>query len=136
MSLTVRSRWIPKHMTSAETNDKAAAVAEQSAHGAPEKVASKEGASQRKGAPRATKAAKRGKAKTAVPKKGAKARTKAAKPTAAKKASVPRTESKGPKILEVIGRAKGATLAEIMGATRWQAHSVRASSPPPARSTA
>ena len=27
--------------------------------------------------------------------------------------------------LEMIGRAKGATLAEIMKATEWQAHSVR-----------
>ena len=31
----------------------------------------------------------------------------------------------GAKILEMIGRAKGATLAEIMKATEWQAHSIR-----------
>ena len=37
----------------------------------------------------------------------------------------PRAESKGAKIIEMIGRAKGATLAEIMKATDWHAHSVR-----------
>jgi Protein of unknown function (DUF3489) len=47
------------------------------------------------------------------------------KPTAAKKASAPRAESKGARILDMIARAKGATLAEIMKATEWQAHSVR-----------
>ena len=41
------------------------------------------------------------------------------------RAKKPRSESKGAKILELIGRAKGATLAEIMRMTKWQAHSVR-----------
>jgi hypothetical protein len=36
-----------------------------------------------------------------------------------------RTETKGAKILERIGRPRGATLAELMKATGWQAHSVR-----------
>jgi hypothetical protein len=40
-------------------------------------------------------------------------------------AKKPRAESKGAQILELIGRAKGATLAEILQATSWQAHSVR-----------
>ncbi|MBZ5594770.1 MAG: DUF3489 domain-containing protein [Acidobacteriia bacterium] len=91
-------------MTNAEANDKAAALAEQDAHVAPEKAPSKKGASQKKGAPKAKKSGK------------------AAKP---ERKATPRAESKGAKILEMIRRAKGATLAEIMKATHWQAHSVR-----------
>jgi hypothetical protein len=37
----------------------------------------------------------------------------------------PRAESKGAKILGLIGQAKGATLGQIMQATGWQAHSRR-----------
>src|SRR5258708_5467814 len=99
-----------------------AAVAEQGAHVAPEKAPSKKGASQKKGAPKGQKTAKGAKAKAAAPKKVAK---KAAKPARKKEASAPRAESKGAKIIDMIGRAKGATLAEIMKATDWQAHSVR-----------
>ena len=106
-------------MTNAETNDKAAAVAEQGANVAPEKAPSKKGASQKKGAPKAKKSAK-----AAAPKKEAKPSKKAAAKSE-RKATAPRAESKGAKILEMIGRAKGATLAEIMKATEWQAHSVR-----------
>jgi uncharacterized protein DUF3489 len=120
------------NMTNSETTaaDKAATVAEQGAHVAPEKASSKKGATRRQGAPKGQKTAKGGKAKAAVPKKGANAGKKAPKreratPAAAKKASTPRPESKGAKILEMIRRAKGATLAEIMKATNWQAHSVR-----------
>src|SRR6266849_11177600 len=103
----------------------AAAVAEQGAHVAPEKAPSKKGASQKKGAPKGQTAAKGAKAKAAAPKKEAKAGKKPAKPAPAEKASAPRAESKGAKIIDMIGRAKGATLAEIMKATDWQAHSVR-----------
>jgi hypothetical protein len=105
-------------MKNAETTatDKAAAVAEQGAHGAPEKAASKKDASHKKSAPKGQTAAKGAKTKAAK---------KAAKPAPTKKASAPRAESKGAKIIEMIGRAKGATLAEIMKATDWQAHSVR-----------
>jgi hypothetical protein len=108
------------NMTNTETNDKAAAVAEQGAHVAPEKVSSKKGATQKKGAPKAKKSAK-----GAKPKKEAKASKKAAKPARTKETSAPRAESKGAQIIDMIGRAKGATLAEIMKATGWQAHSVR-----------
>ena len=104
---------------------KDAPVAEQGAHIAPEKASSKKDASQQKGAPKGQKNAKGGKAKAAAPKKEAKGAKKAAKPTAVNKSSAPRAESKGAKIMEMIGRAKGATLAEIMKATDWQAHSVR-----------
>jgi len=105
-------------MTHAESTDKAAAVAEQGANVAPEPAPSKKGASRKKGAPRANKTAK-----TPGSKKGAKAAKKATKPK--RKAAAPRAESKGAKILDMIRRAKGATLAEIMKAAEWQAHSVR-----------
>jgi hypothetical protein len=94
----------------------AAAVAEQGAHVARELASSKKGASQKKGAPKGQKTAKGAKTK---------AGKKAAKPARTKEASAPRAESKGAKIIDMIGRAKGATLAEIMKATDWQAHSVR-----------
>ena len=104
----------------AGTTDTAAAVAEQGATVAPEKASSKKQASQRKGAPKGQKAAKGGKAK-ALPKKGATAGKKA-KPA---HASTPRAESKGAKILALIGRPKGTPLAEIVKATDWQKHSIR-----------
>jgi Protein of unknown function (DUF3489) len=113
-------------MTNAEATtitENAAAVAEQGAHVAPEKASSKKGTTEKKGAPKGKKAAKGGKAKVS-PKKQAKAGKKA-KPAHTKEVSTPRAESKGAKILELIGRPKGATLAEIQKATDWQAHSVR-----------
>ena len=99
-------------MTNEETNT-AATVAEPGAHGAPEKASSKKRASQRKAAPKGAKPAKTGKAKAAAPKKNAKANKKPAKAQRTKVAT-PRADSKGAKILEMIGRAKGATLPEIM----------------------
>jgi hypothetical protein len=110
--------------TEATTTTEAATVAEQGAQGAPEKAATNRAASQKKGAPKGPTAAKGANTKAPAPKKEAKAK-KAAKPAAAKRTSSPRAESKGAKIIEMIGRPKGATLAEIMKATDWQAHSVR-----------
>jgi hypothetical protein len=113
-------------MTNVEANT-TAAVAEQGAHVAPEAAPSKKGATRKKGAPKGQKAANGRNAKAAAPKpkKEAKTGKKATKSDRAKGASAPRSESKGARILEMIGQAKGATLAEIMTATDWQAHSVR-----------
>ena len=78
--------------------------------------------------PRARKPPRAGKPK-ATPQKEAKAGKKTgkkvAKPAHAKEASTPRAESKGAKILALIGRPKGAILAEIQQATDWLAHSMR-----------
>ncbi len=114
-------------MTNAETTtaEKNVAGAEQRPHVVSEKATLKKGATQRKGAPKGRNTAKRDRAQAIALRKEAKAGQKTAKPAPTKKASAPHTESKGGKIIEMIGRTKGATLAEIMKTTGWQAHSVR-----------
>jgi len=87
-------------MTNSETTNKTAAVAEQGAHVAPAKGGAKKAPRTKKNAP-----------------KGA-TRAKKAKPA-------PRAESKGATILGLLRRPKGASLAELMKASGWQAHSVR-----------
>ena len=61
-------------------------------------------------------------------KSGTAKKAKPAKKTArAKKASKPAAErtNKKTEVIALMKRAKGATLAEIMAATKWQAHTVR-----------
>ena len=98
-----------------------ASAGAQSAQDAPKAASSKKGATRSKGAPKGKQAAKGAKPKAAPKKQASK---KAAKP-APKEARKPRAESKTTKILNLILRPKGATLAEIMKAAGWQAHSVR-----------
>jgi len=100
------------------TTQQTAVVAEQGAPVAPGKASSKKGASPKKGAPKGQQSNQCGPAKEKQPGPSKKAPKRA-------RAIAPRAESKAARILAMIGRAKGATLAEIMKAADWQAHSVR-----------
>src|ERR1043166_6119922 len=102
-------------MTNAETSDKAATVAEQGAHVASEKAPAKRDATKTKGAPKAKKSTK-----AVEPKKAGKARRAGTQKRVTEARSNKKAED-----LAMMKRAKGATLAEIMEATGWQAHTVR-----------
>jgi hypothetical protein len=100
-------------MTKAESTDTAAKAPEPGATTAPRRAVSKKTANRKRRAPQGRKM---------IP--GAKStKTKAGKKPPHHATS--RRQSKGSQILELVGRANGATLAEIMEATSWQAHSVR-----------
>lgn len=96
----------------------AAAVAPQGATVASEPAPATKDASPQKAAPQGRKTAH-----TRQPKK-AKGRKKA-HATKHAKATAPRLETKSAKILEMIRRPKGASIAEITKVIAWQAHSVR-----------
>ena len=99
-------------MTNAEATitENAATVAEQGTHVAPETASSKKGASQKKGAPKGQKAAKGGKAKASRKKEVRPARKPKRRPESRprQRSHHPTCDSKGAKILEPIGRTKGA----------------------------
>jgi hypothetical protein len=113
----------------AETTNTSAAVGAQGAAVATEKAAAKKIATSKKGTPKGQKSAK-----AAKPKPASASKTKKATPVKATakspKAAKPeekgvRAGSKTATILDLLRRAKGASLAEIMEATSWQAHSCR-----------
>ena len=110
-----RKEMEPTMMNNAEITDTAATVAERAAQVAPKRAESTKAGRQKKGTPkgrRATKAAK-----------STNTGSKQKRPV--KNRSLSPNQSKGAMILGMIGRPKGATLAEIMSASGWQAHSVR-----------
>jgi hypothetical protein len=98
-----------EYMTNAETTT---TVAEHGAPVAPAKASSKKSASPKKSALKAKKTAKGAKPK------------KESEPAKATKPAAERSNKKA-KVIAMMKRAKGVTLAEITDATGWQNHTVR-----------
>src|SRR5258708_3151934 len=67
----------------------------------------------------------KGRAKARMSAKGAKPNKDTSKTAKAPKSQGPRTGTKSAKMLALLARSNGASLAELMKATGWQAHSVR-----------
>jgi hypothetical protein len=92
-------------MTNVDTTTPAS-VAERGKDIAPVKVSSKKQAIVKKGAPKVRKASKGAKPKKSAPTKA-------------------RPGSKSAKVLELLARTNGVSLAELVKATQWQAYSIR-----------
>ena len=109
-------------MTTQETtvNEKVAAATEQGTAATAQKPAAAKKAEPKPSAPKTNKTSKTSPAKNVERKAKGKKPAKAAKRTPRK-----RSQNKGAKILDLIRRPKGATLAELMKVSSWQAHSVR-----------
>lgn len=115
-------------MTNADTatREKAPAAAAPGFPATSKKMTLQERASPKKAKPRSRRAAQRGGKKAVSANNQRRTAKKAPHVAQPNKAGAPRAETKGATIIRLIGRAKGATLADIMKATDWQAHTVRA----------
>ena len=131
---TKTSKTSKSNQTQATANEDphtTASVAEPGATVASSKAASKKVTSPKKKAAQSRrkatgKAAKPAKsAKAAAPSQPRQSGKKTNTPEAPQHPRAPKQESKGAQLLALIGREQGASLAELMQVSKWQAHSVR-----------